>query len=83
MPGATETEFFQRAEMLDTELGQWQKDDPADVARIGFEAMMRGDGDIVSGWKNKVLSAVANLVPAGLMADQYGKLAEPKSGIRK
>ena len=83
MPGATETEFFQRAEMLDTELGHWQKDDPADVARIGFDAMMRGDGDIVSGWKNKVLSAVANLVPAGLMADQYGRLAEPKSGIRK
>jgi uncharacterized protein len=83
MPGATETEFFQRADMLDTELGQWEKDDPAYVARIGFDAMMRGDGDIVSGWKNKVLSAVANFVPAGLLADQYGKLAEPRSGIRK
>ena len=83
MPGATETEFFKRADMSDTEIGRWQKDSPADVARIGFEAMMRGDGDIVSGWKNKVISTVANLVPSGVLAEQYGKLAEPGSGIRK
>ena len=41
MPGATETEFFERADMLDTKVGQSKKDDPADVAEIGFEAMMR------------------------------------------
>jgi len=83
MPGATETNFFRRAEMVDTETGQSQKDSPADVARIGFEAMMRGDGDIVSGWKNKVISTVANLVPSAVLAEQYGKMAEPGSGIRK
>jgi short-subunit dehydrogenase len=83
MPGATETQFFQRAEMVDTEIGRLQKDSPADVARVGFEAMMRGDGDIVSGWKNKVITTVANLVPSGILAEQYGKLAEPGSGIRK
>lgn len=83
MPGATETEFFQRAEMADTEIGRLQKDSPADVARVGFEAMMRGDSDIVSGWKNKVISTVANLVPSGVLAEQYGKLAEPGSGLRK
>src|SRR4051794_20364169 len=42
MPGATETEFFARADMMDTKIGQAKKDDPADVARIGFDAMMRG-----------------------------------------
>jgi short-subunit dehydrogenase len=42
MPGATETEFFARADMLDTALGQLEKDDPADVAKAGFDAMMRG-----------------------------------------
>jgi short-subunit dehydrogenase len=83
MPGATETEFFKRADMIDTEIGQSQKDSPAEVARIGFEAMMRGDGDIVSGWKNKVISTVANLVPSSVLAEQYGKMAEPGSGIRK
>jgi uncharacterized protein len=38
MPGATETDFFERADMLDTQMGQSKKDDPADVARIGFDA---------------------------------------------
>ncbi|HKG23716.1 MAG TPA: SDR family NAD(P)-dependent oxidoreductase, partial [Blastocatellia bacterium] len=58
MPGATETEFFERAEMMDTKVGQQEKDDPADVARVGFDAMMNGEGDVVSGWKNKVQTAV-------------------------
>src|SRR4051812_38911898 len=45
MPGATETEFFERADMMDTKIGTEKKADPADVARQGFQAMMRGDGD--------------------------------------
>ena len=40
MPGATETEFFERADMMDTKVGQSKKDDPADVAQVGFDAMM-------------------------------------------
>jgi short-subunit dehydrogenase len=54
MPGPTETEFFERADMLDTQVGQQEKNDPANVAKIGFEAMMKGKGDVVSGWKNKL-----------------------------
>jgi len=69
MPGATETDFFERADMLDTQVGQSAKDDPADVARVGFGAMMRGDGDVVSGWKNKLQSAIANVTPAGVLAE--------------
>ena len=53
MPGATETDFFERAEMLDTKVGTQKKDDPADVAKTGFDAMMRGDGDVVSGWQKQ------------------------------
>ena len=49
MPGATETEFFERADMMDTKVGTAKKDDPAEVAKTGFDAMMRGDGDVVSG----------------------------------
>jgi short-subunit dehydrogenase len=65
MPGATETEFFQRADMLDTAVGQQEKDDPADVAKACFEAMMKGEGDVVTGWKNKLQTtaiAAAHLV---------------------
>ena len=77
MPGATETEFFERADMLDTKVGQQQKDDAADVAKAGFEAMMRGDGDIVTGWTNKLRSAIANVTPASVLAEQHRKMAEP------
>jgi len=80
MPGATETDFFERADMLDTKVGQGKKDDPADVARVGFDAMMRGDGDVVSGWKNKLQSAIANVTPAGVLAEQHRRMAEPGSG---
>jgi short-subunit dehydrogenase len=80
MPGATETDFFERADMMDTKVGQDEKDDPADVARVGFDAMMRGDGDVVSGWKNKLQTAIASVTPAGVLAEQHRKMAEPGSG---
>ncbi len=79
MPGATETEFFERAGMLDTKIGQSEKDDPADVARVGFDAMMNGEGDVVSGWKNKVMSAAALVTPSDTLAEQHRKRAEPGS----
>jgi short-subunit dehydrogenase len=77
MPGATETAFFQRAEMMDTKVGTTKKDDAADVAKTGFAAMMRGEGDVVSGFKNKIQSAAANVIPAELLAKQHRKMAEP------
>jgi short-subunit dehydrogenase len=83
MPGATETEFFQRAGLSDTKVGQDQKDDPADVAKDGFDAMMKGDADVVSGWKNKVMTTVANVTPAEMLAEQHRKMAEPGSGRKK
>jgi len=79
MPGATETKFFERAGMMDTAVGTSKKDDPADVAKTGFDAMMRGDGDVVTGWKNKFGSAVANVTPAGALARQHRGMAEPGS----
>ena len=79
MPGATETEFFARAHMLDTKLGQSDKDDPTDVARQGYDAMMKGEGDVVTGWMNKILSAAALLTPAEVLAEQHRKKAQPGS----
>ena len=80
MPGATETDFFERADMLDTKVGQQKKDDPADVAKTGFDAMMNGEGDVVTGWKNKLQSAIASVTPSGVLAEQHRKMAEPGSG---
>ena len=79
MPGATETEFFARADMLDTKVGAGKKDDAEDVAKIGFKAMMKGEGDVVSGWHNKLQSAIANVLPASFLAEQHRKKAEPGS----
>ena len=80
MPGPTETEFFERADMMDTKVGQSKKDDPAEVAKAGFEAMMRGDGDVVTGWKNKLQTAIASVTPSGVLAEMHRKKAEPGSG---
>ncbi|SEP50792.1 Short-chain dehydrogenase [Rhodospirillales bacterium URHD0017] len=83
MPGATETDFFERADMMDTKVGQSKKDDPADVAEIGVKAMMDGDGDVVTGWQNKLRAAISNITPAALLAEQHRRLAEPGSGLKK
>jgi len=80
MPGATETEFFARADMLDTKVGQEEKDDPAEVAKTGFEAMMQGEGDVVTGWKNKLQTTIANVTPAETLAERHRTIAEPGSG---
>ena len=79
MPGVTDTEFFERAGLLDTQVGAGPKDDPAKVAKIGFEAMQRGDGDVVAGWKNKLQTAIASVTPASVLAEQHRKMAEPGS----
>src|SRR4051794_2528631 len=80
MPGATDTDFFARADMLDTKIGASKKDDPADVARVGFQAMMEGEGDVVAGWKNKLQAAAANVTPASVLAQMHRGKAEPGSG---
>jgi short-subunit dehydrogenase len=79
MPGPTDTDFFERADMMDTSVGQGKKDDPVDVAKVGFEAMMRGDGDVVSGWKNKIQTTLATVTPSGVLAEAHRKMAEPGS----
>jgi short-subunit dehydrogenase len=80
MPGATDTDFFDRAGMTDTKVGQGRKDDPADVARSGFDAMMRGEGDVVTGWQNKLRAAIAAVTPSSVLAEMHRKMAEPGSG---
>ena len=80
MPGATDTEFFARADMLDTKVGTMEKDDPAKVARDGWDALIAGKAHVVSGWKNKIQAAAAHVVPAGVLAEMHRKQAEPGTG---
>jgi uncharacterized protein len=80
MPGVTDTDFFERAGMEDTKVGQGKKDDPADVAKTGFDAMMRGEGDVVHGLKNKLQAAAAAVTPQSALAEQHRKMAEPGGG---
>lgn len=78
MPGPTETAFFERAELTDTKIGQVDKDDPAEVARQGFDAMMKGKGDVVTGWQNKLQTAIARVAPSDRTAEMHRKMAEPR-----
>ena len=77
MPGATETEFFRRADMMDTRVGTEEKDDAHEVAKAGYDAMLRGESDVVTGMKNKIQSTVANVTPNEMLAKQHRKMAEP------
>ena len=77
MPGATDTEFFRRAEMLDTKVGIEKKDDPAEVAKNGFEAMIAGEGGVVSGWQNKLQVAAAHVLPEQTLAKRHTAEAAP------
>jgi short-subunit dehydrogenase len=79
LPGATDTSFFERADMLDTRIGQSEKADPAGVAKDGWEAMKAGKGHVVSGLGNKLRAAAAHVTPAAMLAEQHRQLAEPGS----
>jgi short-subunit dehydrogenase len=79
MPGPTDTEFFERADLMDTRMADIPKSDPAKVARIGFDAMLRGEADVVAGWANKLQVALSKAMPAEATAAAHRKLAEPGS----
>ncbi|BBH69045.1 oxidoreductase [Actinoplanes sp. OR16] len=80
MPGPTETNFFHRAEMDDTKVGASKKDDPAQVAKQGFEAMRKDKEKVVAGsWKTKAQGVGAKVMPDRLKAEMHRKMAEPGS----
>lgn len=78
-PGATDTNFFARADMLDTAAGKGPKADPAKVAQDGFDAMMAGKDSVVSGMQNKIQTTMSKLMPEKMQAAAQGKQAKPNS----
>lgn len=77
-PGPTDTEFFDRAGMDETRAGQGPKDDPADVARAGYDALQNGDDHVVVGGPGKLLSAASKVLPDPLKAKLHGSMGKPK-----
>lgn len=64
-----------------TRVATAKKDDPADVARQGFEALMAGRDHVVAGsFKNRVQDALAQVLPEPAKAAAHAKQAEPGSG---
>lgn len=80
MPGPVDTEFFERADLMDTKVGQGKKEDPAAVAKTGYHAMLKGEGDVVAGWQNKLQAAIAAVTPEGVLANMHEGMAKPGSG---
>ena len=79
MPGPVETNFFERADLMDTNIGQGPKDDPSDVAKQGFEALMKGERKVVSAsLSSKLMGTVGGLLPDSVKALGHRQMAEPK-----
>lgn len=78
LPGPTDTDFFNKADMQDSKIVQeGQLADPAGVAKDGYEAMMAGDDMVVSGMKNKIMVTLGNITPDSMQAEQMAKMQEP------
>lgn len=80
-PGATDTDFFNKADMQESKILDTKLSDPAKVAKDGYEALMKGDDKIVSGFKNKAMVASSNVMPDTLVAAQMDKMQEPRDKI--
>lgn len=85
LPGATDTDFFNKAEMNDSKVVEDRSklSDPADVAKDGYDALMRGDDKVISGWKNKMQVAMSNITPDEQVADMMNKQQEPVDKNKK
>ena len=78
LPGATDTDFFNKADMLDAKVVQEGKlDDAAKVAEDGYHALMTGDDMVVSGLKNKIQVAMGAITSDKTLADKMKKKQAP------
>jgi short-subunit dehydrogenase len=83
LPGPTDTAFFERADMEDTRVAQGAKDDPAEVAKDGFEALMAGKAKVVAGSaKNTAQVASARVMPEQAQAAMHARQTKPGTGTK-
>ena len=84
-PGPVDTDFFHRAGMDNTKVGTEGKkeSEPYDVAKQGFDALMKGEKHVYSAsWKTKLEGAVANITPDAVKAAMHEKMAKPLDGSK-
>jgi len=78
LPGATDTDFFNKADMNDSKIVQdGGMSSAADVAKDGYDALMSGDDMVISGFRNKAMIGLNNLTPDHLVADMMKSQQEP------
>src|ERR1700735_1346252 len=79
-PGPTDTDFFHRAGMDETEVGSKGKSEsePDDVARQGIDALLAGKDHVYSAsLKTKIEGMMANVVPGSVKGAMHEKMAKP------
>lgn len=77
LPGPTDTDFFAKAEMENTKMVQeGSLSDPAKVAKDGYDALMSGDSEVISGLKNKAQVAMSHVLPDIMVAENIHKQME-------
>lgn len=82
-PGATDTDFFRRAGMENTQVGSEGKyeNDPAEVAQQGFDALMKGEDHVyAASLKTKIQGELGRFIPESVKGAMHKKMAEPKTG---
>jgi short-subunit dehydrogenase len=84
LPGATDTDFFNKAGMNESKIVKEGKlYSAADVAKDGYDALMKGDDMVISGMMNKVQVAMGNVTPDAKLADKMKKQQEPVTSDNK
>lgn len=77
-PGATDTDFFNRAGAENTKVANSDLSDPKDVAKDGYQALMKGESRVISGFTNKMQAAISNVVPDTAVTATMHKMMEEK-----
>jgi len=77
LPGPTATDFFNKAGMNQSKLLQEKLADPAEVANDGFQALMRDDDKIISGFKNKLQVTMNKFSTEEMVAHRMAEMQKP------
>jgi short-subunit dehydrogenase len=78
MPGPTDTDFFDRADMEDTKVAQGPKQDPEEVAEAALRALSEGSDHVITGLKNKVQAGMAKMMSDPARAKVHAKMTEKR-----
>ena len=78
LPGATDTDFFSKAEMENAKMvKEGDLADPAQVAKDGYDALMAGKDKVISGFKNKAMVTASNVMPDSMVAENMHQQMKP------